>query len=341
MDRIKVLVTGIGGGGNGEQVLKALRLAKDLPLTITGTDVTEHTAGKRFVDVFHKIPPVADPAYAQVLFDIIEREGTNFIFHGSEPELVFISENREKFAERGVRYYLNSKELITLCMNKLDTYRRLDSLGFDMPRFLTIDRVEDLERIDFFPAVLKPYAASGGSNNVYIAFDRDEAFYLGSYMFKRGMKFLAQEYLGSHEEEYTIGTSSDENGKILGSIVLKKIMGNAISTRWKARQEGRLYIVSSGFSQGEICHMPELQRQAEEMAVALHSIGPMNIQGRLVDGKLRLMEINPRLSGSTSLRAVAGYNEPVMAIKAALTNEEWSTDFRDVVIVRGIEEYEM
>jgi hypothetical protein len=35
MDRIKVLVTGIGGGGNGEQVLKALRLAKDLPLTIT------------------------------------------------------------------------------------------------------------------------------------------------------------------------------------------------------------------------------------------------------------------------------------------------------------------
>lgn len=43
MKKTRILVTGIGGGGNGEQVLKALRLAKDSDYTIIGTDITDYT----------------------------------------------------------------------------------------------------------------------------------------------------------------------------------------------------------------------------------------------------------------------------------------------------------
>lgn len=339
MKKIKILVTGIGGGGNGEQVLKALRLAKNPDYSIIGTDITDHTAGHRFVDVFCKVPPVTDPAYHEALFDIIKKYSIDFIFHGSEPELQFISENRQLFRENGVKSYINSAQLIRLCMNKIDTYQELQSLGFKVPRFLKIDTVEDVEKIDFYPVVLKPYVGSGGSSNVFIAFDQGDARLLGSYMLKSGVRVVAQEYLSTHENEYTIGVSSDELGNILGSIVVKKIIGNVMSTRLKIKHNGALYVISSGFSQGEVCHMPDLQKQAEDMALALKSKGPLNIQGRMVDGELMLMEINPRTSGTTSLRAMAGYNEPEMIINYYVNNEKWKIQYEDMIILRGLEEY--
>lgn len=339
MKKIRILVTGIGGGGNGEQVLKALRLARNPYYTIIGTDITDHTAGHRFVDVFCKVPPVTDPAYQDALFGIIKKYDIDFIFHGSEPELQFISENRQLFRDNGVKTYINSIPLIRLCMNKVDTYVELRSLGFKVPRFLRIDTVEDMENIDFYPVVLKPYLGSGGSSNVFIALDHKDAFLLGSYMLKSGVKVVAQEYLATHESEYTIGVSSDELGNVLGSIVVKKIIGNVMSTRFKINNNGHLYVISSGFSQGEVCHMPDLQKQAEDMALALKSRGPLNIQGRVVDGELMLMEINPRTSGTTSLRAMAGYNEPEMIINYYVNNGKWKTDYEDMVILRGLEEY--
>jgi len=36
----------------------------------------------------------------------------------------------------------------------------------------------------------------------------------------------------------------------------------------------------------------------------------VNVQCRLVDGEVVVFEINPRFSGTTSLRAMVGYNEP-------------------------------
>ncbi|BCS54642.1 ATP-grasp domain-containing protein [Geobacter sp. SVR] len=339
MKKINILVTGIGGGGVGEQVLKALRLAKNPDYTIIGTDITEYSAGHRFVDIFCKVPSVSDPSYREVFFSLVNKYKIDFVFHGSEPELQFLSQNRQALREEGVYCYINSADLISLCSNKVETYEKLQSFGFNVPRFMKIDRLRDLDEIDFYPIVLKPYVGSGGSSNVFIALDRKEARLLGSYMLKSGIRIVAQEYLSTHENEYTIGISSDELGNVLGSIVIKKMIGNAMSTRLKVKSNDSLYVISSGFSQGEVCHMADLQKQAENMALALKSKGPLNVQGRVVDGQLMLMEINPRTSGTTSLRAMAGYNEPDMVIKYYANNEKWDTNYEDMVILRGLEEY--
>ncbi len=44
-DMVPVLLTGVGGGGHGEQILKALRLGK-LKYRVVGTDVSEISAGQ-------------------------------------------------------------------------------------------------------------------------------------------------------------------------------------------------------------------------------------------------------------------------------------------------------
>jgi len=343
MTKIHVLVTGIGGGGNGEQILKALRLATDLDLFVVGTDVSEYTAGKRFVDELCILPAATHPNYGETLGCLIKKCNAKFLFSGSEPELKYISENREKFAQLGVSMYFNTKELVALCMNKYTTYRKLDELKIPQPRYLKIDSIEDLNKVDFFPVVLKPNTSSGGSNHVYIARDSEEVLMLGQYLLKLKVDVIAQEYVGGPDAEYTIGVNSDPEGNLVGSIAIKRVIGNAVSTRLRVPSlDGqRTHVISSGFSQGIVCHVPELQEQAEKIAKGLDSRGPINVQCRCVDGKLQLMEINPRLSGTTSLRAAAGYNEPAMFIRNIVHGTPWSTYYRDTVLLRGLEEVEI
>ena len=72
--------------------------------------------------------------------------------------------------------------------------------------------------------------------------------------------------------------------------------------------------LSSGISQGAIVHFPELSREAETIATALGSNGPLNIQGRWDGVHFLPFEINPRFSGTTPIRAMAGFNEPEILI---------------------------
>jgi len=47
--------------------------------------------------------------------------------------------------------------------------------------------------------------------------------------------------------------------------------------------------------------------------------GPHQFQFRLADGQWKLLEVNARISASTSLRAAFGYNEASMALDHVLT----------------------
>ena len=49
-------------------------------------------------------------------------------------------------------------------------------------------------------------------------------------------------------------------------------------------------------------------------------VGPTNFQFRVHDGDVKLLEINPRISSASSIRAAFGYNEAVMALEYFLNN---------------------
>jgi carbamoyl-phosphate synthase large subunit len=57
------------------------------------------------------------------------------------------------------------------------------------------------------------------------------------------------------------------------------------------------------------------------MAEVFKPIGPTNFQFRTDGEVLKLLEINPRISSATSIRASLGYNESVMSINYFLNNQ--------------------
>jgi len=338
MNKISVLVTGIGGGSHGEQIIKALRLSKKLDLNIIGTDVTDLTTGKRLVDIFYKVPYTNSEEYKHVFIEIIKKHNVKFVFHGSEVDLKFLSENRDILESLNVAHPLNSKEIIDLCTNKFNTFKTLENLGFKVPKYKKINSIEDIKNIDFFPVVLKPNTSSGGSAHVTICFDNEDLEIASKYLLKYGIDIIAQEYIDD-SEEYTIGVTSNDNGQILGSICIRRIINNALTRKLKIQKDGKLYLISTGISQGEIIKDRNILNQAETIAKKIGSVGPLNIQCRVINGEIYPFEINPRLSGTTSLRAIAGYNEPEAMILYKVFKQEINLyDYKEMVILRTIQE---
>src|SRR5690606_10949252 len=160
--RICVMVTGVGGGGHGEQILKALRLAST-PYEIVGGDMSPVSSGLTQVDHPYVLPPADDADYLSVVLAVCRRHRVRALFHGSGPELRVVSAGRAEIRSAGLFLPINPPEVIACCMDKLATMARLEALGFDVPPYRRVRSVEDALEFGRLPAVLKPSVGSGGS----------------------------------------------------------------------------------------------------------------------------------------------------------------------------------
>jgi carbamoyl-phosphate synthase large subunit len=340
-----VVVTAVGGAGNGEQIVKALRRS-ELGYVIIGTDVSRHSKGLYDVDYSYLVPPAKDPGYLNAVIGICQHHRVVALFHGSEPELRVLSENRALFADRGIFLPMNLPHVIDLCMDKLRSSNLLAERGFHVPRWRRVASEADLAAVDLMPAVLKPSVGGGGSINLYLAQTPDELHTFGRYLLGLYPEFIVQEYVGTPESEYTVGVLHTMDGDFVNSIAIRRHLNSAFSSRIRVpnrtgRAElGSMLVISSGVSQGDIGRFPEVTQACERIAKELDARGAINIQCRLVDGEVMVFEINPRFSGTTSLRAMVGYNEPDVLVRHHVFGEAVTTRFRyaEGTVMRGLAE---
>ena len=347
MDKIPVLVTGIGGGGHGEQIIKALRLGK-LSYNIIGTDITTFCSSRAIVDKFYEIPLVSSSSYLTIILDICKKYKVKAVFHGSEQEMMFFSEHRKYFEDIGIYLPVNSKYTLDICQNKSKTMEHLNKLGFETPKFIEITKQSTCE-FGEPPFIVKPSIGGGGSSNVFIAQDYEELRLITKYILKYSKKILIQEYIGTPDKEFTVGVLFGKDGHLINSIAVKRIIENALSRRMSILNNtnkenlGTHLVVSSGVSSGEIGRWSYVTKPCEVIAKSLKPIAPINIQCRQVNNKIIPFEINPRFSGTTSLRAIVGYNEPDVLIRRDVFGEEIKDHFsyNESTIMRGLQEYEI
>jgi len=326
-----VLVTAIGGVGYGEQILKALQLAGGY--RIVGADSSRDCANFALVDHAVTLPKASDPDYIDALLDVAYGFGVDAIFSGCEPELRVVSAQRERVERAGFLAPLNPRSVIDTCMDKRATARFLEAAGLPGPRSAELTSLDDLYQIDWFPVVVKPAVGGGGSVDCHIAQTPRELRYLAELLDLGSRSMMVQEYVGRPEDEYTVGVLHDLDGAFINSIAVRRELDGALNARLRvANRTGRQelsdsLVISSGVSHGYIGPYPEVTGPCERLAAALGVRGAVNIQCRLVDGAVRVFEINPRFSGTTSLRAMVGYNEPDVLLRRHVLGETVPTRF--------------
>lgn len=300
---MKVLVAGLAGASLGTEIIKCLSVAGNYE--IYGCDISSLAYGlysKKLEKSF-----IADrDNYIDSIIGICKENGIRFIVPGGEQPMVLLSAAHEKISANDLILLSNSAAIVELFSDKKKTFDFLGAHGFPIPRTISIPKGDfaAIEQMSF-PCIVKPSSGTGGSDSVFLATSKEECVLYVELLQRNDRTVIIQEYIDLDEGEFTIGVLSDTNASIISSVAMQRVFNSKLSVSYR----GKKGLISSGYSQGLIADFPEIRKQAELIAIAAESKGPLNIQGRIKNGKLIPFEINPRFSASTYLRAMAGVNE--------------------------------
>ncbi len=297
-------------------------------------------------DIGYIVPYASDVTYIPTIIELCNKYDIKVLFPGSEAELTVIGKNREIFRQKGILVPINDEEVIDICTDKTKTMKFLEENGFDFPKNITIKCEDDVKKIDFLPVVIKPSIGGGGSKDIMIAQTKEEVDLFCKYLLNIYSEFIVQEYVGTPDSEYTVGVLNTMDGDFINSIAVHKSIETALNNRIKIKNRtgieslGKNLVVSSGISEGYVDKFPQVTTVCEDIVKKLGAKAAINVQCRLYENKVYVFEINPRFSGTTSIRALMGYNEPEVLIRRHILGEiiERNFKYQSGYVARGLQE---
>ena len=298
----KIVIAGIAGASLGTEIAKSLALHGD-KYEVYGTDISPLAYGHH-QGGFKKTFTVSRNDYVADISRVLKENDIKVLIPGGEEPMNLLAPHAAEFAKNGTLFAGNDPAVVATCGDKDKCFKALRDIGTAMPR--TLAPAADAEVDAFpFPAIVKPATGSGGSAFVFLAQDAAEAKPYITYIRNNGRQPLLQEYVPEAEGEYTVGVLSLPDGEVWGAIAMRRLFQSKLSVLMRAKAG----LISSGYSQGLIRPEPAIEKTCIDIAKAMGSKGPFNVQGRVKNGALLPFEINPRFSASTYLRAMAGFHE--------------------------------
>ena len=289
----KVLVTG-ASGIVGYGVLRSLRRS-GLDLFLVGTSIYEDSVAPAFCDVFEQAPPTNDEGYLEWLLATTRRYHIDLLVPGIEIDMYKWAEHVRDIRAAGAIPLLNTRELLDLCKDKWLFYQRLKKVGLLCAIDSSLDKDFEILAARFgLPFLLKPrrgFASKGIVRVTGLDIYREHVQDVGS-------KLMVQPIVGNDAEEFTTSAFCDGKGSYLTSMTLRR----------KLSRDGYT-------EKAEVVDMADFAATIAELCRVFRPLGPTNFQFRMCSDGPKLLEINPRISSSSSIRTAFGYNESAMAVE--------------------------
>jgi len=288
------MVTGVGAI-IGQGIVKSLRQS-GRAVRVVGIDRNAHSMGPHLCNVFFAKPVCEEssPAYLAFWQDLLVRESVDLVLPGLEVDLFFLNAQRQSLSATGATLGLNRAELIELARDKWLLGLELPKAGLaPIPTILSRNWHECVDALGMPPFLMKPRQGNGSRGIVRLDDETDFQYWAN----KSAGNFMIQKIIGHDDEEFTVGAFGFGDGKSLSPIVFRRRLSPAGNTQY-----------------AEVVADTAIEHATRMLDIFFKPIGPTNYQFRKENGIPYLLEINPRLSSSTSLRAGFGYNEAEMAI---------------------------
>lgn len=337
-----VLVTGVGGRSVGGGILHALlRTSPEVAerYRVLAVDCDPFSWGLYKAQNGFVVPRADSEEYISRIADIVQNNNVDAIIPGTEIEIAPLLQHSDHFAPAEV--IANRFDLLPLMYDKLKCAEKLEQLGIAVVPTLSASSWHEAAEKFGFPLIVKPAMGSGGSRGVSIACNENQMEQRLSNRSDADRDLLCvQPYIGDEEGEFTVGVLSDRSGKLIDSVALRRNLVG-LSLMSSSTFQNKKLKVSSGYSQGYIVRDKKIQDFCEEVAVALNSCGPLNLQLRVdpKTGDPLIFEVHPRFSGTTPIRADVGFNEPDLMLRNSLFGETFGRlNYRaDVAVIRAFE----
>jgi carbamoyl-phosphate synthase large subunit len=221
---------------------------------------------------------------------------------GVEPLLARLAAGADEVRRRcGAVCVVSPPAVLEVGDDKLRTCRWLRDRGFPHPRFAPAsDGAAVAELVDAcgYPLLAKPrhgHAAQGivvvhGPAPLELVGGRDD--------------LVLEEVLGDPGREYTAGCVCDREGRLRGTIVMRRQLREGTTVR------------------AEVGEFPAVREVAEAVVGELGPVGPCNVQLREHDGSVVPFELNVRFSGTTPARTRFGFAEVEATLRHLVLGEQ-------------------
>ncbi len=297
-----ILVSG-ASGIVGYGILRSLKAAKE-HYNLIGTSIYNDSVAPAFCENFVQAPMTTDPSYVDWLLAIVSKYKVDMVIPGIEIDMYKWVKHIKEIEQAGAIPLLNRVNLIQSCKDKWLFYEQLCKAKLSCRIKSSVSQDFDvLVNSLSLPFLLKPKQGFGAKGIEKI--DNESSFLI--YRDEIGRSLLAQQIVGSDDEEYTTSAFCDGRGGYTGVLTLRR----------KLSKDGYT-------EKAEVTSSDQFVKTISELCHLFKPMGPTNFQFRVSNDEIKLLEINPRISSSTSIRTAFGYNESEMAVNYFLKNEEQS-----------------
>ena len=286
-----ILVSG-ASGIVGYGILRSLKRSGQ-ELSLIGTSMYSDSVAPAFCDIFELAPPTSDASYMEWLLNLIRKHQIDLIIPGIEIDMYTWVEHVPDIERNGAIALLNNAELIRLCKDKWAFYENLRGAGMACAIESSLSNDFDALRNEFgLPFLLKPRRGFGSKGIVKVG----SADTFSRHQNDIGPILMAQPIVGNDDEEYTTSAFCDGGGGFHASMTLRRKLSK------------------DGFTEKADVATDKFTGTITDLCRIFRPMGPTNFQFRKCMDGVKLLEINPRVSSSTSIRAAFGYNECAMAV---------------------------
>lgn len=276
--------------GRRVELIEAFRRAARslrLPIEVHGADATMLAPAMHRVDKAHVVPRIDSGSYIEALLDVARRRKIDLLIPLLDVELFPIASAVEAFAQAGCQALISSHRVISVCRDKLMTYRALTDAGIPTPETWTWEETLARQR-HAFPYYMKPRAGSAAVGN-YTIRSVEQLQTFGALV----KDPIVQPFISGVEHTLDVYTGFDG---VPRCVVPRK----------------RLEVRTGEVSKAVIVKDPaimDIGRRVAEMLAECR--GVVTVQCMVTaDRQIRVIEINPRFGGGAPLAIHAGADFP-------------------------------
>ena len=300
--------------GRRSYLVKYFQEALDGDGIVIGTNSILNTQGLNAVDRSYIVPQANHPDYIETILKICETNEVQLLFSLHDFDGYILSQYKDKFLEIGVVPVISDYSVMETTLNKYKTYIWANRNDIAVPKtFLNIE--EAISHVDkgnvLFPLFVKP-SHGCGSIGIRVAHNKEELCMLykivKNYIIRSNINdffpdenenVIIQEYLKGHE--FGLDIINDLDGKYTTCFVKRKFSMRSGETDSAIVEDNK-----------------ELNKFGAYLGERLKHVGLMDTDVFVTEeGKICLLEMNPRFGGGYPFSHIAGADVPRYIIALA------------------------
>ena len=304
---MNILITGAGGAATPALVEVFKEKGRYNPIL---ADMNITTRIKSYDAISVQIPPANSKDFVPAIVDIVCEYDIEAIVPGVDEELLPLT----KYYSSSTTPFIVSpcEDIINLTLDKYKLNKFLQKKGVDVPETWHIRDFDKIDENSIAKSLIAKPIFGRGSRGVYFSDSAEEARYLAKYLSLKQPNTIFQERIRG--VEYTVSMVCSKSGEVLG-IVPKRVIDKRGITIDAVTEKN-----------------PTIDEYCRQIQDALSATGPMNIQLIMSEeGMPYIFEINPRVSTTTILTIIAGFDEIDVAIRDYFDEEIGSLEWADGV----------